>query len=164
MEDILREYIPTYWEGRELDNRHGPRSRAEGERNDFFKYPDAHKQAVDYWFHDWSRFWYSIPGSNFTTITWNHNTRFLGHKDANNSTGALSCMAVFGKFAGGELCFPRLGVAIDAKERDMLVCDCPQELHGTLGTPQGNRYSIVVYTRHGLTKSGIKVKKAKAGM
>jgi hypothetical protein len=92
-------------------------------------------------------------------LTVNWNTRFLAHKDANNSSGALSCLAAFGKFAGGELCFPRLGVAIDARERDMLVCDCPQELHGTLSTPQGNRYTVVVYTREGLTRSGFKKRK-----
>jgi hypothetical protein len=66
-------------------------------------------------------------------------------------------MAVFGKFAGGELCFPRLGVVIDARERDMLVCDCPQELHGTLTMSQGNRYSVVLYTREGLTTKGFKL-------
>jgi alkylated DNA repair dioxygenase AlkB len=158
MEDILREYIPAYWVGREIDDKHGPTTRDEGNRSDFFMQPGApHRAAVEA-MEDWG-LWYNIPGSNFTTITVNHNTRFLAHKDANNSSGALSCMAAFRRFAGGELCFPRLGVALNVKERDMLVCDCPQELHGTLSTPQGNRYTVVTYTREGLTRSGMPKKK-----
>lgn len=160
MEDILREYIPDYWVGRELDDKHGPTTRDEGNRSDFFMQPgERHRAAVEA-MENWE-LWYNIPGSNFTTITVNHNTRFLAHKDANNSSGALSCLAAFGRFAGGELCFPRLGVALNVKERDMLVCDCPQELHGTLSTPQGNRYTVVTYTREGLTKNGMKAEESK---
>jgi hypothetical protein len=156
MEDLLREYIPTYWGGREIDEERGPAIRAEGDRSDFFRMSEKNRKMVEAW-EDWGLF-YNIPGSNFTTITVNHNTRFLAHKDANNSSGALSCLAAFGTFAGGELAFPRLGVAINAKPGDMLVCDCPQELHGTLSASQGNRYTVVVYTREGLTKKGFKVK------
>ena len=166
MEDMLNLYIPDYWADRTIDDKHGPAVRGEGERNDFFQYPESNRKLVEAW-DDFNLF-YNIPGSNFASMSVNWNTRFLAHKDWNNSSGALSCLATFGTFAGGELCFPRLGVALNVKPGDMLACDCPQELHGTLSTPQGNRYSVVVYTREGLTKAGIgakiAAKNAKAGM
>jgi hypothetical protein len=160
MEELLGEHLPSYWQGREIGDSHGPMTRHEDYRSDFFNMSAENRKRVEA-MEDWG-FWYNIPGSNFTTITVNHNTRFLAHKDSNNSSGALSCMAAFGTFGGGELAFPRLGVAIDAKPGDMLVCDCPQELHGTLTMSQGNRYTVVVYTREGLTTKGFKTKKAKA--
>jgi len=56
------------------------------------------------------------------------------------------------RLAGGDVRFC-LGVAIDARERDLLVCDCPRELHGTLPL-RGTRYSVVAYTKEGLTRAG----------
>jgi hypothetical protein len=156
MEDLLREYMPDYWQDRECDDKHGPAARPEDEQNDFFNYPEQYQKFVR-GHDDWWRFFYSIPGSNFTTMTANWNTIFRAHKDANNSSGALSCLAAFGTYRGGELCFPRLGVAIDASERDLLICDCPRELHGTLPL-LGTRYSVVAYTREGLTRMGMRGK------
>jgi hypothetical protein len=160
MEDLLGLYVSGYWKGREPDEPHGPALRQEDEKCEFFKYPAEHKEGVKYWTEDWWRFSYSIPGSNFTTITVNWNTVFRAHKDAKNSSGALSCLAAFGNYRHGELVFPRLDVAFSVKERDMLVCDCPRELHATIPA-LGTRFSFVVYTREGLTKSGIAGKKAK---
>jgi hypothetical protein len=156
MEDLLREYMPPYWEGREIGDVHGPAPRGDREENEFFRYPEEYRRLVRSW-SDWGLF-YSIPGSNFSTLTANWNTIFRAHKDARNSSGALSCLAAFGTYRGGELCFPRLGVAIDARERDLLICDCPRELHGTLPL-LGTRYSVVAYTREGLTTGGIKHKR-----
>lgn len=160
MEDLLRAYMPDYWQNREIGDKHGPGVRAEDERNDFFKYPEQYRRAIVSW-DDFS-FWRNIPGSNFSTLTANWNTIFRAHKDANNSSGALSCLAAFGTHRGGELCFPRLGVAIDARERDLLICDCPQELHGTLLPLVGTRYSLVAYTREGLTRMGRRPKSQKS--
>jgi alkylated DNA repair dioxygenase AlkB len=154
MEDLLGMYVPGYWEGREIDQIHGPAARGEDERNTFFSHHKQHMESVAYWADDWWRFWYSIPGSNFTTITVNWNTVFRAHKDANNSSGALSCLAAFGSYRHGELVFPRLDVAFSVKERDLLVCDCPRELHATI-PPLGTRFSLVAYTREGLTRAGI---------
>ena len=153
MEELLGLYVPGYWKGRQVDESHGPAFRAEEYRSDFFKYPAEFKSLVEAW-ENWG-FWYNIPGSNFTTITCNWNTVFRAHKDANNSSGALSCLAAFGNYRHGELVFPRLDVAFSVKERDMLVCDCPRELHATI-PPLGTRFSLVAYTREGLTKSGVK--------
>lgn len=158
MEDALRDRFKDYWQGREIGDERGPVYRPREQRSSFFASP----KEVEQW-EDWEMF-YSIPGSNFTSITVNWNTRFLGHTDAKNSDGALSCMACWGTYRGGELCFPRLDVAIAVGKRDMLVCDCPREMHGTLSPVQGTRYSIVVYTRQGLTRAGLKSKPAKAGM
>jgi hypothetical protein len=155
MEDLLREYMPTYWQGREIGDVHGPAPRGDLEENEFFKYPEQYRRLVRGW-SDWGLF-YSIPGSNFSTLTANWNTIFRAHKDARNSSGALSCLAAFGTYRGGKLCFPRLGVAIDARERDLLICDCPRELHGTLPL-LGTRYSVVAYTREGLTRMGTRHK------
>jgi hypothetical protein len=158
MEDALRDRFKDYWQGREIGDERGPMYRPRESRSAFFGSP----KEVEQW-EDWEMF-YSIPGSNFTSITVNWNTRFLGHMDAKNSDGALSCMACWGTYRGGELCFPRLDVAIAVGKRDMLVCDCPREMHGTLSPVQGTRYSIVVYTRQGLTKAGLKSKSVNAGM
>ena len=152
MEDVLREYLPGYWQGREIGELHGPAPRGDLQQNDFYKYPREYQHLVRAW-SDWGLF-YNIPGCNFTTLTANYNTIFRAHKDANNSSGALSCLAAFGKFRGGELCFPRLSVAIDAGERDLLMCDCSREVHGTLPL-LGTRYSIVAYTKEELTRAGI---------
>ena len=103
-------------------------------------------------------FWYNIPGSNFTTITVNWNTVFRAHKDARNSSGALSCLAAFGNYRHGELVFPRLDVAFSIKDRDLLICDCPRELHGD-DTAARHPVLSLTYTREGLTKSGVNGKK-----
>ena len=95
-------------------------------------------------------------GSNFTSMIANWNTVFRGHRDGNNSLGALSCLVAFGSHIGGGLAFPRLGVLIDAGERDLVVCNCPAEMHGTMTPLVGTRYSIVCYTREGLTSSGLR--------
>jgi len=155
MEALLRQYISGYWKSREIGDRFGPALRGEKERNKFFKAPAGYKEFVEH-FDDW--LFYSIPGSNFSTITVNHNTIFRAHKDARNANGALSCMACFGTFDGGELCFPRLGVAVNAQKLDLVVCDCPRELHGTLTPVLGNRYSVVAYTKEALTSAGISKK------
>lgn len=167
MEDILRIYLPDYWQeplcankedilgywrGRELGDWHGPAPRGDLQQNEFYKYPAEYRDLIRSW-SNWDLF-YSIGGSNFTGLSVNHNTIFRAHKDANNSSGALSCLAAFGNFWGGELGFPRLGVAIDARERDLLICDCPRELHGTL-LLRGTRYSVVAYAKEGLTCAGI---------
>ena len=112
-----------------------------GRKVRLFSYPDQYRGAVKHWTEDWWRFSCSIPGSNFTTITVNWNTVFRAHKDANNSSGALSCLAAFGNYRLGELVFPRLDVAFSVKECDMLVCDCPRELHATV-PPLGTRFSL----------------------
>ncbi len=158
MEDALGGEVKDYWKGRMIDDERGPMYRYPEDISNFFGYPETVR--LD---EEWN-FWCSIPGSNFTSITVNWNTRFLAHTDAKNSDGALSCLACWGTWRGGELCFPRLDVGVAVGKRDMLVCDCPRELHGTLSPIQGTRYSMVVYTRRGLTKAGVKSKSAKGAM
>jgi hypothetical protein len=158
MQDLLGLYLPDYWQGREIGDPYGPAPRSATERNEFFKVPAEYQKFVEHFDQAW--LFYSIPGSNFSTMTVNWNTIFRAHQDVRNSSGALSCMAVFGTFEGGELCFPRLGVAVNAQELDLVICDCPLELHATLTQPWGTRFSVVAYTKEGLTSAGRRKKKS----
>src|SRR5207248_61968 len=87
-----------------------------------------------------------IPRSIFSTITINKTVRFPSHADAKNESG-LACLMVFGKFAGGDLCLPRLRVAFRLRPGDILVADNNQEQHGNTSGPIGERISVVAYLR-----------------
>jgi len=82
---------------------------------------------------------YSVPGTMFSTITVNQTALFRAHEDGNNLAGALSCLAAFGNFGGGELCFPRFGVTCPMEPGDLLIGDTNRELHGNLGPLTGSQ-------------------------
>jgi hypothetical protein len=92
----------------------------------------------------------TVPGTMFSTITVNQTALFRAHEDGNNLAGALSCLAAFGNFSGGELCFPRFGVSCPMEPGDLLIADTNRELHGNLGPLFGDRISIVAYMRDAL--------------
>ena len=95
---------------------------------------------------------YTIPGTMFSTLTVNRTALFRAHEDGNNLPGGLACLAAFGDFAGGDLCFPRFGVSCPIAPGDLLICDSSQEQHGNIGPLCGERISIVAYMRDDFAK------------
>jgi hypothetical protein len=103
------------------------------------------REEIKSWMEDWWRFDYTIPGTSFSTLTINKSIVTLAHEDGNNIKDTLGCMTVFGEFAGGHLVFPRLGVSVELRPRDLLVADNNEEIHGNLGPLVGKRYSVIAY-------------------
>jgi hypothetical protein len=95
---------------------------------------------------------YTIPGTMFSTVTVNRTALFRAHEDGSNLPGGLACLAAFGDFAGGDLCFPRFGVSCPIEPGDLLICDSSQEQHGNIGPLSGQRISIVAYMRDDFAK------------
>jgi hypothetical protein len=95
---------------------------------------------------------YTIPGTMFSTVTVNRTALFRSHEDGSNLPGGLACLAAFGDFAGGDLCFPRFGVSCPIEPGDLLICDSSQEQHGNIGPLSGQRISIVAYMRDDFAK------------
>jgi hypothetical protein len=95
---------------------------------------------------------YTVPGTMFSTITVNQSALFRSHADGNNFPGSLACLAAFGDFAGGELCFPRFGISCPIEPGDLLIGDNNLEQHGNIGPLSGERISIVAYMRNEFAK------------
>ncbi len=93
---------------------------------------------------------YTIPGTMFSTVTINQTALFRSHADGNNLAGALGCLAAFGTFSGGDLCFPRFGVSCPFQPGDLLIGDTNREQHGNIGPLVGSRISVVTYMRNDL--------------
>ena len=74
----------------------------------------------------------------------NRSAIFRSHCDAKNE-GGLSCLMAFGRFTGGDLCLPRLGVAFRLRPGDVLIADNNREQHGNIGPLLGERISVVSY-------------------
>lgn len=96
-----------------------------------------------------SRYYHFLGTHVFSTITLNHDILFGAHKDKSNVSGTLSCMTALGKYQGGVLCFPRLGISFDLRPGDLLIADTNREYHGTVGGIS-SRYSIVAYLHKSL--------------
>lgn len=93
---------------------------------------------------------YTVPGTMFSTVTVNQTALFRSHADRNNLAGAFGCLAAFGNFSGGELCFPRFGISCPFEPGDLLIGDTNREQHGNIGPLAGTRISVVVYMRSDL--------------
>lgn len=99
---------------------------------------------------------YVIPETPFTTLTVNNCVSGGYHTDAGDYEPGFGCIAVFrrGSYRGCLLGFPAYGVAVDLKDRDVLLFD-PHEVHGntpfedTVGFEgeDWERISIVFYFR-----------------
>ncbi|HEX6822283.1 MAG TPA: hypothetical protein VF123_09530 [Candidatus Sulfotelmatobacter sp.] len=81
----------------------------------------------------------------FSTVTINDSVICPCHTDGKNVSG-FSCLAAFGRWAGGALCFPRLRVAFELRPGDVLIADM-QEQHGNVAPLVGTRISVVAYLR-----------------
>jgi hypothetical protein len=93
-----------------------------------------------------------IPGTAFTTVTVNRNWRTAVHVDAGDYRPGFGVMSVLqgGQYEGGYLVFPRFGVAVDMRTRDVLLADVHEE-HGNspiVGEPgKYERISTILYYR-----------------
>jgi hypothetical protein len=100
-----------------------------------------------------------IGGTCFTTLTVNENWRTAVHTDRGDykaGFGVMCALEAGGGFRGGELVFPKYGVAVDMRTGGVLFADV-HELHGNNEleiAPGGTRLSIVAYFRAGMLKCG----------
>jgi len=149
MERALQKYMPEYYR-----RVHGPvvvnLTRPQEERlKTLHKVSDPHQRA---WLRavDGERKYLFLGTHGFSTITLNHNILFGAHNDGRNVPGTLGCLTALGEYAGGELCFPRLGITFDLRPGDLLIADTNREFHGTVGGIVGSRYSVVAYLHESL--------------
>jgi hypothetical protein len=100
-----------------------------------------------------------IPGTVFSSVTFNRTWRTKAHTDSGNRRPGLEAMVVLtsGDIKGGELIFPRYRTAVDLAHGSLLLGDM-HELHGNapLFGP-GLRLSLVHYMRAGISRCGTKV-------
>lgn len=97
-------------------------------------------KAIDPW-----NLTYTIRGTVFSTVEFNHNIVFKAHEDGHNVDGTCVCITTLGSYAGGRLVFPRYGYSAELGPRDLLLCDNNKELHGNLGPIVGDRFSVVAF-------------------
>jgi len=88
---------------------------------------------------------YTIRGTVFSTVEFNHNIVFKCHEDGHNVDGTCVCITTLDSYAGGRLVFPRYGYGAELGPRDLLLCDNNKELHGNLGPIVGDRFSVVAF-------------------
>jgi len=124
------------------------------EDEDLTPYYNVQKAAAERTHSEWL-----IPGTVSTTVTVNQNWRCACHKDdgnLQNGFSAFTCMA--SNLTGGELIWPRWGVAIQLGFGDVL-CGNFHELHCTAPfVPDGDgkleRITCVQYFRHKMQQCG----------
>jgi hypothetical protein len=97
-----------------------------------------------------------IPGSVFSSVTFNKNWRTHAHTDTGNRRPGLEALLVLasGDISGCEVVFPRYRTAVAVTHGGLLVADM-HSLHGNapLFGP-GLRVSLVCYTREGISRCG----------
>jgi hypothetical protein len=102
---------------------------------------------------------FMIQDTVFTTATANRDYTSTVHRDRGNLKTGMSVMCVVkeeesaGKWAGGELVFPRFRVAVDMRDRDVLLFP-PDEWHGNVQVRGEGRLSLVCYFRSGMMREG----------
>jgi len=93
-----------------------------------------------------------IPGTNYTTVTVNHNFRTACHLDAGDLKTGFSNLICLreGNYRGAELVLPNWRVSVDLHDGDMIIFD-PHEWHGNCQilplTKNALRTTIVCYFR-----------------
>jgi hypothetical protein len=138
---VLKEYLPDYWRDQEA------RAGRNGQR------------LVGFVLQESDNIWRIGAGGRktkltkenteyplFSTVTINQSLLFPAHVDAKNESG-LACVMAFGRFAGGNLCLPRLRLAFRLRPGDLLIADTNREVHGNIGPIAGERISVVCYLR-----------------
>jgi hypothetical protein len=93
-----------------------------------------------------------IAGTTFTTLTVNRNYTTVVHKDQGDleaGFGVIACLRE-GDYTGGLLVFPAFELAVDLRDRDVLLCEVHQ-WHGNtriIGTEgEYDRLTTVLYYR-----------------
>lgn len=151
MEDVMERYLPAYWK---FHLEQAMRLvRPDKTLKTLDKVADPYqRKMLEQW--NTTDYYHFMGVRAFSTLTLNHNITFGAHDDGRNVPGTLSCLTALGRYAGGTLCFPRLGVSFNLKPRDLLIADTNTEFHGTVGEPFGHRYSIVAYLHGSLLPKG----------
>jgi hypothetical protein len=95
-----------------------------------------------------------IPGTAFTTLYALKNAPTATHVDNFDYPNGFGCMASFGSFRGGWLCFPRYRVAVDYQPGDLVLADVHQ-VHANFPIFEGDmRVACVFFCRKGQHKCG----------
>jgi hypothetical protein len=95
---------------------------------------------------------FRIANTCFTTITTNVNFQTTIHKDVGDDPEGFGNLTVieYGKYTGGETCFPQYGIGFDVRNYDVLFMNV-HEWHGNLPikkeSADARRLSIVCYLR-----------------
>lgn len=95
---------------------------------------------------------YHIADTAFTTITTNVNYQTTVHTDKGDDPDGFGNLVVieYGKYEGGETCFPQYGIGVNVRTCDVLYMDVHQP-HGNLPVKfvsnDAKRLSIVSYLR-----------------
>lgn len=110
-------------------------------------YKQQHKKAMQTPFR--------IANTSYTTVTTNVNFQTTVHTDKGDDSDGFGNITVieYGKYKGGETCFPQYGIGIDVRTGDIAFMDVHQP-HANLPieveTKGAKRLSIVCYLRMGI--------------
>jgi hypothetical protein len=94
-----------------------------------------------------------IPGTNLTSIACNVNYESSWHKDRNDLKNGYSTLSVIeiGEYKGGYFVFAGYRIAVDVRERDVLLNQSHVEFHGNVKIekidPNAKRISFVTYLK-----------------
>ena len=160
MNDLLAEYLPTYYPKALREAMKGLRREDEIEakyldqvrNNPNSPFPEADVAALKGmdmlgWVPELAT--YMLWGTVFSTLELNRHIVFRAHEDAYNVDNTLVCIAALGSWVGGRLIFPRYGYGADLEATDLLICDNHFELHGNVGPLVGPskspRFSVVAF-------------------
>jgi len=97
---------------------------------------------------------FCIPETIYTTLSVNYSVQTRLHRDKGDYADGSVLLSVSGDgFEGGELCFPRYGIALQVRPGDVIVMDAHQ-VHGNLPIQltheHGQRIALVAYAREGM--------------
>lgn len=97
-----------------------------------------------------------ISGTAYTTVSINRSMQTRIHCDAGDYKDGSGMLVVAGhSFEGGQLCFPRYGIALCTEPGDFVAMDV-HEWHGNLPIvhtrDDGFRLSLIAYVREGMAK------------
>lgn len=106
-----------------------------------------------------------IKDTVFTTITLNYNWRTACHYDAGDYDKGLGNLTVVGddQYEGGCTGFPRYGVGVNLRNKDVVIMDvhemhCNTPLTPLGDAPMGERLSFVCYVRKNMARCTQNVK------
>jgi hypothetical protein len=147
-EFAMERYMPDYWNFHLAQAQRLVRPADQRFKTLFRVQDPFQREMLERW--DATRYYHFLGTKSFSTITLNHNIVFGAHDDGRNVPDTLSCLTALGDYAGGTLCFPRLGVSFKLRPRDLLIADTNTEYHGSVGNIGGERYSVVAYMHKSL--------------
>lgn len=107
----------------------------------------------DKWLHQYEKYKrcpqeFTIPDTNFSTLTINMDFRTACHRDKGDCKDGLTCFTIkkCGEYSGGELIFPEYRIAINIEQGDLLLFN-PHEAHCNNPLVGEGRMSFVLYLR-----------------